>query len=233
MTQVATARGSLVSPWEATGETPGGVWAWPSAHLLHEACGLCLLLTCPGDRTSSSWKVSRGQLCTQASLSPACAPHHLPRATASESSPKRAPSRDAENLKATGQVGTAGPATAVTPVGGSGRLVQRTKSQALGRGTLCGLGVISWLHTPDQQPCPHPRVLPCWGLASGGTLVCFWKVILGGFCLRFLTLPPWRGRGLWTDKVDTTSACTELKIGGAGGEKAWNRSDKPTTHPFN
>lgn len=150
MSPAATARGSLVSPREATGETPGDVRAWPSAHLLREACGLCLLLTWPEERTSSSWKVSRGQLCTQASLRPACAPHHLPRATDSESSPKRALFRDAENPRVTGQVGTAGPATAVTPVGGSGRLAQRAKSQALGWGTLCGPGMISWLHAPDQ-----------------------------------------------------------------------------------
>ena len=153
MTQAATARGSLVSPQEATGETPGGVRAWPSAHLLREACGLCLLLTWPGDRISSSWKVSRGQLCTQASLRPACAPHHLPGATDSESSPERALSRDAENPRATRQVGTAGPATAVMPVGGSGRLAQRAKSQALGWGMLCGLGVIS---SPAPTPVSSP-----------------------------------------------------------------------------
>lgn len=57
-----------------------------------------------------------------------------------------------------------------------------------------------------------------WVGGGEGTPICSWKVILGGFCPQLLTLPPWPDRGLWTDKVDKTSAHTELKIGGAGGE---------------
>uniref|UniRef100_A0A8C2QUJ0 Family with sequence similarity 78 member A n=1 Tax=Capra hircus TaxID=9925 RepID=A0A8C2QUJ0_CAPHI len=91
----------------------------------------------------------------------------------------------------------------------------------------------------NSSPAPTPVSSPDgfwlrvgWEVGKG-TPICFWKVILGGFCPQFLTLPPWPDRGLWTDKVGPTSVRTELKTGGAAGrrhgtDQTNQRSTRPT-----
>lgn len=179
MSWAAIARGPLASPWEATGETLGDVQARPSAHLLREACSLCLLLTWTEDTTSCSWEVSGGQLCTQASLRLACAPTHFPTSPAAghrqRVQPQASTVQDAENLGATGQGGNHGPSDCSDACGE----LQPACTESQEPGPQLGDAVWPWCdqlapRSLNSSPAPTPppptphRVLPCWVLASGG-----------------------------------------------------------------
>lgn len=178
------------------------------------------------------------------SASGLCPPHaaqcHLPRATDRESSPKQAQSRDAENLGATGQGGNHGPSDCSDACGG----LQPACTESQEPGPWLGDAVWPWYDqlapcSLNSSPAPTPVSSPDgfwlrvgWEVGKG-TPICFWKVILGGFCPQFLTLPPWPDRGLWTDKVGPTSVRTELKTGGAAGrrhgtDQTNQRSTRPT-----